>query len=81
VQVAGDDELVPTLREAPTQGASGTRIRRRYTDTETPLGRLSKSKAVRVPKELRESMNPFELSGQINQQLNAIYQYANLRHS
>lgn len=59
----------------------GSRIRRRYTEPQTPLDRLPRSKAVRVLKELRESIDPFELSGRINQQLDAIYQLADVRHS
>jgi hypothetical protein len=59
----------------------GARIRRHYTEPATPLDRLPKSKAVRALQELRESIDPFELSEQINQQLDAIYQLAKLRHS
>lgn len=59
----------------------GARIRRHYTAPETPLDRLPQSKAVRVLMELRETIDPFELSEQINQQLDATYECANHRHS
>lgn len=59
----------------------GSRIRRRYSTPTTPLDRLPKSKAVRLLQDLRETMDPFELSARITEQLNSIYQLANLRHS
>lgn len=59
----------------------GSRIRRHYTPPQTPLDRLPNSKAVLVLKELRQAIDPFDLSEAINRQLDAISQLANLRHS
>lgn len=59
----------------------GSRLVRQYTAAQSPLDRLPDSAALRILKEQREQLNPFELAQRIDQQLTAIWKLANDHHS
>ena len=59
----------------------GSRLIRHYSAAATPLDRLPKSKAIQVLKDLRQQIDPFELSQVIDAKLETIWELANDRHS
>ncbi len=70
----------PSLKLA-SQERRGSRLIRHYTEAQTPLDRLPKSKAIHVLTELRQEFDPFALSQVIDTKLEAIWKMANLHPS